>query len=73
VLDVLVSGKRRSSEPIDEVVAPVEGVVSPDTSLKRLREVFAQDKVAVVKEGEKVLAIVTKIDLIEHLAHRSAS
>lgn len=73
VLDVLVSGKRRSSEPIDDVVAPLEGIVSPETSLKRLREVFAQDKVAVVKEGEKVLAIVTKIDLIEHLAHRSAS
>lgn len=73
VLDVLVSGKRRSGEPIDDVVAPLEGVVSPETSLKRLREVFAQDKVAVVKEGEKVLAIVTKIDLIEHLAHRSAS
>jgi cystathionine beta-synthase len=50
----------------------MQGVVSPETSLNRLREVFAQDKVAVVKEGEKVLAIVTKIDLIEHL-HRTAA
>ena len=35
-----------------------------------LREVFAQDNVAVVKEREQVVAIVTKIDLIEFLAAR---
>jgi cystathionine beta-synthase len=53
-------------------VAPLQGVVSPETSLNRLREVFNQDKVAVVKEGEKVLAVVTKIDLIEHM-HRTTA
>ena len=31
---------------------------------------FAQDKVAVVREGQKITAIVTKIDLIEHLARQ---
>jgi cystathionine beta-synthase len=41
-----------------------------ETSLARLRDVFAEDNVAVVKEGEKVVAIVTKIDLIEYLASR---
>ena len=39
-------------------------------SIQRLREVFAQDNVAVVKDGEKVIGIVTKIDLIEYLADR---
>ena len=32
--------------------------------------VFAQDNVAVVKEHEQVVGIVTKIDLIEFLAER---
>jgi cystathionine beta-synthase len=32
--------------------------------------VFAQDNVAVVKDGQEVVAILTKIDLIEHLAER---
>ena len=35
---------------IDPLVAPLQGVVSPETTLSRLREVFAQDNVAVVKE-----------------------
>jgi len=44
--------------------------VTLETSLVQLREVFAEDNVAVVKEGERVVAIVTKIDLIEYLASR---
>jgi cystathionine beta-synthase len=47
-------------------------MVAPETSLNRLREIFAQDNVAVVKEGEKVVGIVTKIDLIDYL-HRTAA
>lgn len=70
LLNALVSGKHRFPDVIDPVIAPMEGVVSPETGLGRLREVLAQDKVAVVKEGEKIIAIVTKIDLIEHLAAR---
>ncbi|HSP79848.1 MAG TPA: pyridoxal-5'-phosphate-dependent protein subunit beta, partial [Myxococcaceae bacterium] len=68
----LVANKTTFSDSIDNIVAPLQGVVSPDTSLNRLREVVAQDKVAVVKDGEKVLAIVTKIDLIEHLHQTTA-
>ncbi len=72
LLNALVANKVKFADTIDSIVAPMQGVVSPETSLNRLREVFNQDKVAVVKEGEKVLAIVTKIDLIEHL-HRTAA
>ncbi|MBS1152511.1 MAG: Cystathionine beta-synthase, partial [Myxococcaceae bacterium] len=48
--------------------APLQGVVTPETSITTLRNVFAQDNVAVVREGQKVTAVVTKIDLIEFLA-----
>jgi len=72
LLNALVANKVKFADTIDSIVTPLQGVVSPETSLNRLREVFNQDKVAVVKEGEKVLAIVTKIDLIEHL-HRTAA
>jgi cystathionine beta-synthase len=72
LLNALVSNKVKFSDTIDSIVAPLQGVVSPETSLNRLREVFNQDKVAVVKEGEKVLAIVTKIDLIDYM-HRTAA
>ncbi|HYO53982.1 pyridoxal-phosphate dependent enzyme [Archangium sp.] len=72
LLNALIANKVKFADPIDAIVAPLQGMVSPETSLNRLREVFNQDKVAVVKEGEKVLAIVTKIDLIEYL-HRTAA
>jgi cystathionine beta-synthase len=72
LLNSLVASKVKFADTIDSIVAPLQGVVSPETSLNRLREVFNQDKVAVVKEGEKVLAVVTKIDLIEHM-HRTTA
>lgn len=72
LLNALVANKVKFSDTIDAIVAPLQGVVSPETSLNRLREVFNQDKVAVVKEGEKVIAIVTKIDLIDYM-HRTAA
>jgi cystathionine beta-synthase len=72
LLNALVANKAKFADTIDSIVAPLQGVVSPETSLNRLREVFNQDKVAVVKEGEKILAVVTKIDLIEYM-HRTAA
>jgi cystathionine beta-synthase len=72
LLNALVANKARFADAIDGVVQPLMGVVSPDTSLDRLREIFAQDRVAVVKEGEKVVGIVTKIDLIDYLHGKAA-
>ncbi|MCK8501206.1 pyridoxal-phosphate dependent enzyme [Myxococcus fulvus] len=72
LLNALVAGKVKFADTIDAIVAPLQGALSPDTSIARLREVFAQDNVAVVKDGEKVVAIVTKIDLIDFL-HRTAA
>ena len=70
LLNALIAGTHMLSDPIDPIVAPLQGVVTLETSLVQLREVFAEDNVAVVKEGERVVAIVTKIDLIEYLASR---
>jgi cystathionine beta-synthase len=69
LLNALIGG-RHLGESIDPVVAPLQGVVSPGTNITSLRDVFAQDNVVVVKDGEKVLAIITKIDFIEYLASR---
>ena len=68
LLNALLGGTHKRSDPIDPIVAPLQGVVNPQTPISRLRDVFAEDNVAVVREGQKVVAIVTKIDLIEFLA-----
>jgi cystathionine beta-synthase len=70
LLNFLIEGKHRLSEVVDPLVQPIQGVVGPATPLSRLREIFNDDNVAVVKEGEKVIGILTKIDLIEFLGER---
>ena len=70
LLNFLIEGKHRLSEVVDPLVQPIQGVVAADTPLTRLREIFNDDNVAVVKDGEKVTGILTKIDLIEFLGER---
>ena len=73
LLNALIAGTQKLTDSIDPIVAPLQGVITPEISIAQLREVFAQDNVAVVKDGQDVVAILTKIDLIEHLAARMAS
>lgn len=67
----LVSG----SGTLDSAVGPlVEGdyaTVTPDTKIELLQGVLTDAKVAIVLEAEKVVGIVSKIDLIEFLAKRA--
>jgi cystathionine beta-synthase len=70
LLNFLIEGKHRLSEVVEPLVQPLQGVVGPDTPLAKLREIFNDDNVAVVKEGDRVTGIVTKIDLIEFLGER---
>jgi cystathionine beta-synthase len=70
LLQFLIEGKHRLSEVVDPLVQPLQGVVGPDTPVAKLRDIFNDDNVAVVKEGDEVTGIVTKIDLIEFLGER---
>jgi len=70
LLQFLLEGKHRLSEVVEPLVQPLQGVVTPDTPIGRLRDIFNDDNVAVVKEGDQVTGIVTKIDLIEFLGER---
>ena len=70
LLNFLIEGKHRLSEVVEPLVQPLQGVVSIDTPVARLRDIFNDDNVAVVKEGERVTGIVTKIDLIDFLGQR---
>jgi cystathionine beta-synthase len=70
LLNFLIEGKHRLSEVVEPLVQPLQGVVSMDTPVGRLRDIFNDDNVAVVKEGERIAGILTKIDLIEFLGQR---
>ena len=70
LLNFLIEGKHRLSEVVEPLVQPLQGVVALDTPVGRLRDIFNDDNVAVVKEGERVTGIITKIDLIDFLGRR---
>jgi cystathionine beta-synthase len=70
LLNFLIEGKHRLTEVVEPLVQPLQGVVGPDTLVSKLRAIFNDDNVAVVKEGDRVTGIVTKIDLIEFLGER---
>jgi cystathionine beta-synthase len=72
LLQALLEGRHKLDEAIAEVMKPLAGVVQLRTPVSRLKELFATDHVAIVKDGEQIAAIVTKIDLIDWLGTRVA-
>lgn len=72
LLQALIDGRHRLDEPIQAVMKPVAGVVTLRTPVSRLKELFATDHVALVKDGDALCAILTKIDLIDWLGTRVA-
>jgi predicted transcriptional regulator len=42
--------------------------VPPDAPVSRLATIFSEGKVALVEENGRIAAVVTKIDLIDHMA-----
>ncbi|HVP67514.1 MAG TPA: pyridoxal-phosphate dependent enzyme [Anaeromyxobacteraceae bacterium] len=70
LLNFLVEGKHRLSEVVEPLVQPLQGVVALDTPISRLRAIFNDDNVALVKEGDVVTGVLTKIDLIEYLGEK---
>lgn len=70
LLSALLNGKIKYEEPIEGLVAAMEGAVTLDTPVSKLTDVFNKDQVAVVMEGQRPLAIITKIDIIEFLGER---
>lgn len=70
LLNFLIKEKGKIDIPIEELVAPLQGVVNPDAPTGHLKEIFDENNVAIVMEGEKVLGILTKIDLIDYLGKK---
>ncbi len=64
--------KHDPSEPIADLInQEAASVVGPETPLGALSEIFGSGRVAVALEENRVVGIVTKIDLIDYLAGRS--
>ncbi len=71
LLDYMTFGEHSPDETIAEVVNLRTEVVTPDTSLATVADIFSRGEVAIVLEDDRVTGILTKIDLIDHLAGRA--
>ena len=54
--------------PVRELVSSDYATVSPHTRLQLLKNIFNDAKVVLVTEHDRLLAVLTKIDLIDYLA-----
>ena len=70
LLTHLLAGEHRSSDPIEPMIDPGPPVVDPDAAVEALADVFLSANAAVVVDRGAVAGIVTKIDVIDHLAKR---
>jgi len=68
----MVSGPKTASSTIASLLESDYATVTPDTKIELLQGVLADARAAIVISGETVVGIVTKIDLIEYLAKKSA-
>ncbi len=66
----LVTGKKKLDSTIAEIVESDYATVTPDTKLELVQGVLADARAAIVMDGDTVVGIVTKIDLIEFLARQ---
>jgi cystathionine beta-synthase len=69
----LVSGHKTLDSPIDELIEGDYATVTQNTKLELLQTVLGEAKVAIVEDGDEVVGIVTKIDLIAFLARDSVA
>ena len=68
--DVLLAVYRhedRFDDPVGEFMTAKLETVSPSAPLKSLLAIFAQDRVAIVNDGEQYLGLITRIDMLNHL------
>jgi cystathionine beta-synthase len=70
LLSYLLEGAHNLDDAITAIVDPAPPVVTPDTAVDGLADVFLTANAAIVVDQGRVAGIVTKIDVIDHLARK---
>ena len=71
LLNFLLTHPGKLDHPVDDLVEADYATVTPQTKVKLLRNIFNDAKAVFVLEGDTLMGVITKIDLIEYLATRS--
>jgi cystathionine beta-synthase len=68
LLNVLVEREAALDTPLSELAESDYATVSPHTRIQLLKNIFNDAKAVLVVEDDKLLAVLTKIDLIDYLS-----
>lgn len=68
VLHALQGGKVSLKSLAKSVAHPVGGLIYPKARIEELYRIFESDKVAIVVDANRVVGIISKIDLIEYMS-----
>lgn len=68
VLHALHGGKATMKSQVKDFMAVAGGLIYPKARIEELYKIFETDKVAVVIDSNKVLGIISKIDLIDYIS-----
>ncbi len=70
VLRGLQSGDINPGSPIKGVEKPIGGLLYPKARVEELYGIFANDQAAIIIDSDRVVGVISQIDLIEHLARQ---
>ncbi|MDF1809713.1 MAG: pyridoxal-phosphate dependent enzyme [Phycisphaerales bacterium] len=72
ILRGLQDGSIQADSKIAPIAHEIAGVLHPKARVEELYGIFETDHVAIVIDGTKIMGVVSKIDLIEHLTKLNA-
>ncbi|RMD87722.1 MAG: pyridoxal-phosphate dependent enzyme [Candidatus Dadabacteria bacterium] len=70
ILKGITSGRVDVSSEVSTVAKSIQGTVSPESNIEDLYEIFDRDNIAIMMEGERLLGVITEIDVIEYLVQK---
>jgi cystathionine beta-synthase len=73
LLEGLIEGRLSREQAVDEVVKPLQGRVAPETSLSDLQRLLREGLAAVVTDEERLIGLLTQIDLIDYISQQEAT
>ena len=68
LLRYLASGEYSLTSGVEDLVESDYATVTPNTSVDNVQSLLADARMAIVLDGDEIVGVVTKIDLIEYLA-----
>lgn len=70
VLRGLQDGKATTDSPAKAIAHPIGGLIYPKARIEELFRIFETDQVGVVVDNNKIVGIVSKIDVLEFMSRR---